>query len=580
MPGKYIKYNQIQVYMSAREQGVTQPVAAAIAGFSERSGRRIESGEHQPKYGNERHWRTREDPLAEVWDSELRPQLEREPQLEPTTLYEDLLERYPGRFEGTLRTLQRRIEDWKALHGEAPEVMFALKHDPGELGLSDFTQLKGMEITLGGSPFSHLLYHYRLAYSGWQYVQIIQGGESFIGLSQGMQNAFATCGGVPKQHRTDSLSAAYRNLGSRSRNPQLTRMYEEVCAHYRLQATRNNLGIAHENGAIEASHGHFKRRLKQALLLRGSYNFETVSEYQAFIDKVIAKMNEKCSEKFTQEQEVLQSLPKYRYPDYEVVSAKVSQYSTLSIRCVLYSVPDRLVGKRLTVHLYHDRIVGYFNQHIVVELPRIHVHGSEKQRRARCIDYRHLAESLRRKPRAFLYCAWQQEILPNSDWRELWQHLKTSVDPDSAARVMVEALYIAATQNNEATVLDYLQTQFRRGSLTLVGLQRHFQLLGDTTAPPAVVVQQHELSLYDDLLPHDSDSNPLPDAESASQTPQTQPHAVRVAAPRTASHRRTMVLRAILARTVRIGDRTQKSDPNLACHLRSTIAHSKIVLQL
>ncbi|MBN8565044.1 MAG: hypothetical protein J0L70_31525, partial [Leptolyngbya sp. UWPOB_LEPTO1] len=104
---------------------------------------------------------------------------------------------------------------------------------------------------------------------------------------------------------------------------------QEVCAHYRLQATRNNLGVAHENGAIEASHGHFKRRLKQSLLLRGSFDFATVSEYQSWIETVIAKMNAKCNEKFIQEQQVLQSLPKYRYPDYEVLSAKVSQYSTL-----------------------------------------------------------------------------------------------------------------------------------------------------------------------------------------------------------------------------------------------------------
>lgn len=564
--------------MKGREAGLSQPTAAEIAGFSERSGRRIESGEHQPQYGKERTWRTRSDPFAEVWERELRPKLEREPQLEPTTLHEDLLERYPGQFEGTLRTLQRRVEDWKAQHGEAPEVMFALRHEPGEMGLSDFTQLKGIEITIAGAPFSHLLYHYRLAYSGWQYVQVIQGGESFIGLSQGMQNAFAASGGVPKQHRTDSLSAAYRNLGSRSRNPQLTRMYEEVCTHYRLQATRNNLGIAHENGAIEASHGHFKRRLKQSLLLRGSFDFATVSEYQAWIEAVIGKMNAKCNEKFMQEQQVLQPLPKYRYPDYEVLSAKVSQYSTLTIRCVLYSVPERLVGKRLTVHLYHDRIIGYFNQQQVVELSRIHVHGSEAHRRARCIDYRHLAESLRRKPRAFLYCAWQQEILPNSDWREFWSRLKSSVDPDSAARLMVEALYIAATQNNEATVLNYLQTQFRHSTFTLVGLQRHFQLLADTPAPPAIVVEQHNLDLYDQLLHHESD--PVSNPEPAPQTSTAQSHASRLATPRTESHSGALVLRPVLAGTVRIRDREAQPDPDCAGNLRSPVARSEIPLQL
>ena len=186
MPGQYIQTYQVQVYMRAREEGCTQHASAAIAGFSERSGRRIEKGEHQPKYGQEREWRTRPDPLAGVWDSELEPMLKREPRLEPTTLYEYLISQYPGQYEQTLRTLQRRVETWKTLYGDPKDVMFQLRHEPGEMGLSDFTELKGVEITINGKLFEHILYHYRLAYSGWQYVQVIQGGESFIGLSEGL----------------------------------------------------------------------------------------------------------------------------------------------------------------------------------------------------------------------------------------------------------------------------------------------------------------------------------------------------------------------------------------------------------
>lgn len=211
VPGQYIQTYQTQVYMRAREEGCTQQQSAAIAGFSERSGRRIEHGEHQPKYGQERDWRTRLDPLAGVWESELEPMLKWEPRLEPTTLYEYLIGKYPGQYESTLRTLQRRVETWKTLYGDPKEVMFELRHEPGEMGLSDFTELKTVEVTINGQPFEHLLYHYRLAYSGWQYVQIIQGGESFIGLSEGLQNALLACGGAPQLHRTDSLSAAYRN---------------------------------------------------------------------------------------------------------------------------------------------------------------------------------------------------------------------------------------------------------------------------------------------------------------------------------------------------------------------------------
>ena len=190
-------------------------------------------------------------------------------------------------------------------------------------------------------PFEHLIYHYRLGYSGWRYAQIIQGGESFVALSEGLQNAFAACGGVPQQHRTDSLSAAYRNMGGR-RSKNLTRLYDELCDHYRLEPTRNNKGVAHENGSIESPHGHLKNRIKQAIYLRGSADFTSVAEYQALIDAQVAKLNQQCQTKYEQEKDHLQPLPKYRTPDYEVLTAKVSKRSTIDVRCILYTVPSRL----------------------------------------------------------------------------------------------------------------------------------------------------------------------------------------------------------------------------------------------
>jgi len=244
--------------MKARDSGCTQETAAAKGGISVRSGRRIEKGEHQPKRGRAHDWRTRTDPLAEVWESELVPMLERQPQLQALTLLEYLQQQYPGKYgRSVLRTLQRRVQQWRATAGPAKEVMFELEHRPGEMGLSDFTHFKQVGITLGGKPFEHLLYHYRLAYSGWQYVQVVQGGESFIALSEGLQNALTVCGGVPQEHRTDSLSAAYRNLGGRT-DADLTQMYERLCQHYQVKPSRNNRGLGHENGSIESPHGHLR----------------------------------------------------------------------------------------------------------------------------------------------------------------------------------------------------------------------------------------------------------------------------------------------------------------------------------
>jgi hypothetical protein len=553
VPKQTIQNYQIRVYMNARDLGLSQTDAASIAEFSERTGQRIEAGTHQPNRGRVRDWRTSADPLVGIWEEELEPMLRREPRLKPTTLFEYLQERYPGQYPQVLRTVQRRVRTWKALHGQAPEVMFELRHEPGVMGISDFTELKGVEITIHGTPFEHLLYHYRLAYSGWRYAQVIQGGESFIALSEGLQNALFESGGAPQEHRTDSLSAAYRNTGGKGRKP-LTRLYDDLCHHYRLRPTRNNKGIAHENGAIESPHGHLKNRIAQALYLRGSTDFASVADYQAFISGIVAKLNQQHQAKFAEEQKHLQPLPPQRVADYEVLTARVSSRSTIDVRCILYTVPSRLIGRQLELHLYHDRICGYLERQLVVELPRMRVTAKDK-RRARCINYRHVIEGLRRKPRALIYCTWQQDLLPNEPYRQLWQQLQANFDIDSAAVLMVEALYIAATQNKEFAVAEYLATQLAAATLTLAALQKHFQLLKET-ALPTVRVQQHDLKDYDQLLQPvqpAASSEPLPESQPPPQTPAPLPHAPTLGNPRTSGHARTVVLRSILAGTLRIG---------------------------
>lgn len=528
--------------MKARESGCSQQTSAAKAGISTRTARRIDRGEHCPQRGRPRDWRTRTDPLAEVWERELVPMLQRDARLEPMSLFEYLQEQYPGQYESNLRTLQRRVEQWKAAQGKPKEVMFRIRHQPGEMGLSDFTHLKGVTITIGGQPLHHILYHYRLAYSGWQFVQVIQGGESFVGLSSGLQNALAACGGAPRDHRTDSLSAAYRNTGGR--NPKLTQMYAEVCAHYRLNPTRNNPGVAHENGSVESSHGHFKRRLCQALYQRGSFDFESIAQYQALIDQVIAKINAKQSQKFAVEATQLQPLPRYRCADYEILSARVSCHSTISVRCILYTVPARLIGQRLTLHLYHDRIVGFVGTTQVVELPRLHVSGSAKIRRARCVNYRHVIDSLRRKPRAFLYCQWQQDLLPNGQWQDLWQQLKAALEPDLAARLIVEALYLAATHDQEAAVADFLQTQLHQSTLSLARLQQQFQRQLDLPMCPPIASVQHTLASYDQLL-QSAPANALPQPGPDPQTPPPVPLPHPLAGHRAPGDPGAMVLRSV-----------------------------------
>jgi hypothetical protein len=111
-----------------------------------------------------------------------------------------------------------------------------------------------------------------------------------VALAEGLQNALWALGGAPLEHRSDSLSAAFRNL-ERNAAEDLTDRYEALCAHYGMTPTRNNPGVAHENGAIEGSHAHLKRALQQALLLRGSADFIDLDAYRRFVDEVVGRAN-------------------------------------------------------------------------------------------------------------------------------------------------------------------------------------------------------------------------------------------------------------------------------------------------
>lgn len=247
------------------------------------------------------------------------------------------------------------------------------------------------------------------------------------------------------------------------------------------------------------------------------------------IEQVIARMNQKNPSRFEEESAHLRPLPAYRYTDYEVLTVKVTTRSTITVRCITYTVPASLIGHRLTLHLHHDRLVGFIGTEPVMELQRLHVPSDSPLRRARCVNYRHVAESLRQKPRAFLNCTWQQELLPNEEYRQLWQQLCQQFDTYSAARLITEALYIAAVQENEAAVARYLREHLDDQTLTLSGLQARF-CLNSPSDIPIVQVDQHDIAQYDQLLSYgDSTNNSKPIPQPAAQVPSPTPHEPAVA---------------------------------------------------
>jgi hypothetical protein len=59
--------------------------------------------------------------------------------LRSVAIFEEILRRHPEITLGVRRTLERRIRQWRALHGPERDVVFQQNYTPGRLGLSDFT---------------------------------------------------------------------------------------------------------------------------------------------------------------------------------------------------------------------------------------------------------------------------------------------------------------------------------------------------------------------------------------------------------------------------------------------------------
>ena len=471
-------------------------VAAAKASFSAATGYRIEGDSRLPSQKKSPRGSRRADPLGDLFETEILPMLEAAPALRPIAIFEEMLRRHPELGCGIRRTVERRVRAWRALHGPEQEVIFRQVHEPGRLGLSDFTDMKALGIGVAGEPLDHRLYHFRLAYSGFCHAHVVLGGESFVAIAEGLQNALWALGGAPRGHRSDSLSAAFRNLKRQARD-DLTDRYEALCAHYGMQPSRNNPGIAHENGAIEGPHGHFKRALEDALLMRGSRNFEDLVSYRGFIDEIVSRINARNSRRIEVERAVLQPLPKRRTSDFEEVPVNVTSSGGFTLRKVFYTVPSRLIGHRLRLRLYDDRLELLIGATRLMTLTRGRAQRNGKH--GHVVDYRHVIHALRRKPMALLNLVYREQLFPRQVYRQTFDVLLEQLTERQACRSMVGLLFLAHERGCEAQLAQRLATDLEAGRLPdLAALRRHFS--PDPQRLPQVVVKLGLLSAYDALL--------------------------------------------------------------------------------
>ena len=487
-----IKNQQVKILWRCMNMGKTQEVSAAKSDMDTKTARKyIRSRQMPSEMAVEHDWPTRKDAFESDWPA-MKGLLETNSGLQAKTIFQHYQREYPGRYQDNqIRTLQRRIKEWRGTSGPSKEVCFAQIHEPGKLGESDFTNMSKLGITLGRQRFDHLMYHFVLTYSNWE-TGTICFSESFESLSEGIENALFTLGGVPQSHRTDCLSAAVHQ----EKHPEDFKLrYQGLLAHYGIAGEKTNPSSPNENGDIEQRNNRFKEAVDQALMLRGSRDFETRKEYEVFLTDLFRQLNSGRSERLKEEMAVLRSLPDKRLNACRKEWCKVSPSSLVYIQKNIYSVHGRLIGETVEARVYGERIEIWYGQKRIDQFPRLR--GSGKHQ----INYRHIIEGLIRKPGAFEDYRYREDLYPSSVYRMAYDQLCGAHTTSIANKEYLKILHLAAKES-ESEVGSILQALLLCNEpITLEKVSHLMGTLRPENRSLSVVVPEANLNEYDHLIP-------------------------------------------------------------------------------
>src|ERR1700759_3585087 len=170
---------------------------------------------------------------------------------------------------------------------------------------------------------------------------------------------------------------------------------------------------------------------------------------------------------------------------------------------VFYTVPSRLIGFRMRVRLYDDRLECFVGQSLALTLCR--GRSQTEGRHGHVVDYRHIIHSLRRKPMALLNLVYRDALFPRPAYRLAWEKLLAECDPRTACKSMVALLALAHDRGCEAELAAVLTEQMAGPEATgssgidVAALQARFAPV--PTMMPDIAVKLPAVASYDRLLP-------------------------------------------------------------------------------
>ncbi len=464
--------------------------AAMMANMTRATARRyVKVGRMPSELREPREWRTRDDPFETDWPA-IRSRLVEAPELEAKALFEDLVARKPGDYDpGQLRTLQRKVKQWRAEEGPPKRVFFAQNHRPGEAMQTDFTWATELGITIGGEAFPHMLCHPVLPYSNWEWVTVCH-SESMAALQRGVQSALVRLGCAPDWHQTDNSTSATHDLrtGKRGFNED----YEKFVKHFGMKPRTTEVGEKEQNGDVESLNGALKRRLEQHLLLRGSRDFAKVADYECWLHERVEQANLLRSKRLQEELAVMHRLPESRLPEFVEERVRVTTWSTIRVKLNTYSVPSRLEGELVKVRVFDDRLEVFYADKLQLTVERLIGRNGHR------INYRHIIWSLVRKPGAFERYRYREDLFPTLTFRRAYDALVTAQEVERADVEYVRLLHLAAS-TMESDVDEALVRLLAAGTVPTADRVR--AIVSPTRpAVPELAEGEVNLSEYDELL--------------------------------------------------------------------------------